>query len=319
MGDTSTLFELVAGGTPRPGQGGTGSVDQGLDEVVAWFRGHEDLEARFGSIFRQSLDEVLDGQRTGRFDIAGLAKTEKTYLGTKVEIVTRAGFELHYGAKMDYEVAGHEIDAKFSITGTWAIPTEAMGHLCLLMSADDHKSAFDVGVIRIRPEVLNRGRNKDGKTTITKQARGSIVWLARNASLPRNLLLSLPQSTVDRIRSAGSGQQRINELLRCVQGCPIDRNTAVTVAQQKDGLKRCRDARRHLRKEGIAVLGHQNDSPKIASALGLPVPEKGTFLSIRLVKVADDTDGRPVVEISGDHYAVSRPGEPVEPVPDIRY
>jgi hypothetical protein len=320
VSDPQTLLDPAPGPDPAiPGQDGTHPADCGLKEVVAWFRSHNDLVARFGSIFRQSLDEVLDGQRTGRFDVNVLAKTEKTYLGTKVEIVTRAAFELPQGARMDYTVAGHDVDAKFSLTGGWAIPTEAMGHLCLLMSADDHKGVFDVGIIRIRAEILNPGRNKDHKTTITKQAKGSIIWLARNVRLPPNLLLSLPQTTVDRIRGAGSGQRRINELLRGVQGQLIDRNTAVTVAQQQDGLKRCRDARHLLRDEGIAVLGHQNDSPRIASTLELPVPAKGTFLSVRLVRVTNDAGNRPAVEIGGAYYTIARQAEPPESVPDIHY
>ncbi|MFD4252521.1 NaeI family type II restriction endonuclease [Amycolatopsis thermoflava] len=316
MTDLEVLFDLPEA-TP-PDAAGTPD-DPGLQEVVDWFRAQGDLEARFGSALRQSLDEVLDGQRTGRFDIDDLSKTEKTYLGTKVEIVIRAAFELAAGDRMDYKIAGHDIDAKFSISGAWSIPTEAMGHLCLLMAAYDHKSTFDVGIIRIRPEILNKGQNKDQKKTISKDGRAGIVWLARQAPLPPNLLLSLPQATVERIMTAGSGQRRINELLRTVQGRVIDRNTAVTVARQQDGLKRCRDARKHLRDEGIAVLGHQNDSPKVAQALQLPVPEKGTFVAVRLVQVNPGTTDRPIACIGGRHYAAARPDEPVEPTPEIRY
>jgi len=293
--------------------------DPGLASVVAWFRAQKDMEKRFGLILRQSMDEVLDGQRTGRFDVETLEKTEKTYLGTKVEIVIRAMFELPRGNKMDYRVAGHDVDSKFSLRGSWSIPTEAMGHLCLLTSASDLASTFDVGIIRITPEVLNSGRNKDQKTTISKNGRNRIIWLVRSARLPENLLLSLPRSTVSRILSAGSGQKKINALLLHAQCHVIDRNTAVTVAQQHDGLKRCRDARPVLAKDGIVVLGHQNDSPVVARALELPKLEKGTFLSVRLVSVADSSGGRPVVNIDGQLYAVAREDEPVEPAPRIRY
>lgn len=318
VSDPSALFEVQTPSQPRSVSKPAGE-DAGLDEVVAWFRGQKNLEARFAAVFRQALDEVLDGQRTGRFDINQLAKTEKTYLGTKVEIVVRAAFELPPGDRMDYKVAGHDIDAKFSLSGGWAIPTEAMGHLCLLMAANDHKGVFDVGIMRIRADVLNKGFNKDGKTTITKNARESIVWLARNSSLPRNLLLSLPENDVKQIMGARSGQQRINELLRRVQGVIIDRNTAVTVAQQHDGLKRCRDARPVLRREGIAVLGHQKDSPRIARGLELPVPAKGNFIAVRLVRVADGAVGRPAVLIGGHRYVAAHPEEPLEYLPDILY
>lgn len=324
MEDHESLFDGTSdAAAPEAAVGGRGSLearDPGLDDVVAWFRGQKDLEARFGSAFRQSFDEVLDGQRTGRFDInaENVTKTEKTYLGTKVEIVVRSTFELPKGERMDYKVAGHDIDAKFSISGVWAIPAEAMGHLCLVMSADDHKWVFSVGIVRIRPEILNKGKNRDQKGTISKEGRGAITWLAREASLPKNLLLGLPQETINRIFDAGSGQSRINELLRSFQGKLIDRNTAITVAQQLDGPKRCRDARVDLRPEGIAVLGHQNDSPRIAKALGLPVPPKGMYLSVRLVSAPSNVTDRPTVNIGGLSYAVARPDDPVEPTPLMR-
>jgi hypothetical protein len=318
--DDSTLFDLSTEPESRDVGAAAATVDDpGLTSVVAWFRAQKDMEKRFGSILRQSLDEVLDGQRTGRFDVETLEKTEKTYLGTKVEIVIRAAFELPRGVRMDYRVAGHDIDSKFSLRGSWSIPTEAVGHLCLLTSANDALGTFDVGIIRITPDVLNSGRNKDQKTTISKDGRTRIVWLARAARLPENLLLSLPDATIDTIMSAGSGQKKINALLLHAQCHIIDRNTAVTVAQQQDGLKRCRDARPPLAKEGVVVLGHQNDSPKVAQALELPKPEKGTFLSVRLVRIAPGVVDRPVASIGGQSYAIARDDDPVQPAPRLHY
>ncbi|MFD2469723.1 NaeI family type II restriction endonuclease [Amycolatopsis silviterrae] len=293
--------------------------DPELQQVVDWFRKRPGLQQHFGSILRQSIDEVLDGQRTGRYDIALAEKTEKTYLGTKVEIVTRAAFDLPRGANMDYAIAGHDVDSKFSLRGAWSIPTEAMGHMCLLSSANDRKGLFDVGLIRITPEVLNKGLNKDQKTTITAAARDRVVWLAQRAPLPENLLLTLPDTLVRTIVAAGSGQKRINQLLRSVQGRIIERNTAVTVARQADGLKRCRDARPQLAREGIVILGHQNQSPMVARALGLPVPMKGTFLSVRLTPVNTPAPDRPTVTLPEGTYAVAQPNDPITPVPTIRY
>ncbi|MDJ1134510.1 NaeI family type II restriction endonuclease [Streptomyces iconiensis] len=50
------------------------------------------MEARFGAALRQSIDEVLDRQRTGRFDVTSRQKTGKTYLGTKAKIIVRPAF-----------------------------------------------------------------------------------------------------------------------------------------------------------------------------------------------------------------------------------
>ncbi|MET9260102.1 NaeI family type II restriction endonuclease [Amycolatopsis sp. NPDC004079] len=293
--------------------------DPALQQVVDWFQKLPGLQQHFGSILRQSIDEVLDGQRTGRYDIDLAEKTEKTYLGTKVEIITRAAFDLPRGANMDYAVAGHDVDSKFSMRGSWSIPTEAMGHMCLLTSANDRKRLFNVGLIRITPEVLNKGLNKDQKTTITAAARSRVVWLAQDATLPENLLLTLPDPLVRTIITSGSGQKRINQLLRSVQGRIIERNTAVTVARQADGLKRCRDARPQLAREGIVVLGHQNQSPIVARALGLPIPVKGTFLSVRLTPADALTSNRPTVTLPEGTYAVAQPDDPITPAPTIHY
>ncbi len=284
-----------------------------------WFRAQGDLEDLFGSVFRQSIDEVLDGQRTGRYDIDGVTKTEKTYLGTKVEIVTKATFELEPGTKMDYRIEGHEVDAKFSLTSQWQIPSEAMGHLCLLMAASERQRTFEAGVLRITEDLLNSGRNKDQKATISSAARKKIIWLCHRSPMPPNILLTLPTDLAERITKQTSGQRRINELFRIEQGRVIDRNTALTVSMQADGLKRCRDARSQLRDEGIVVLGHQKDSPRIARDLELPVPEKGTFVSTRLVPVPADTTDRNITRINGGYYARAEPDEPASPAPTIDY
>ena len=113
-------------------------ADASLERAVSWFRSQPRMSGRFGAAIRQSFDEVFDGQRTGRYSLAQLSKVEKTYIGTKVEIVIQAEFGLQRGQRMDYLVDGEEVDAKWSIrSGGWMIPTEAVGELCLCMTADD--------------------------------------------------------------------------------------------------------------------------------------------------------------------------------------
>lgn len=317
MIDSGALIEVP--GTLEEPASGDGSVDEPLNTVVEWFRQQDNLEERFGVALRQALDEVLDGMRTGRFDVEELEKNEKTYLGTKVEIVVRAAFGLPRGDLMDYKVAGYEVDAKWSIRRSWSIPQEATGNICLLISASDRKETFDVGLVRIRSELLNPGQNQDKKKTLSAYGRSQVTWLFKSAPLPRNLLLSLDSATRDKIFASKSGQQRVRELLRHVRGVLIDRNTAITVATQLDGMKRCRDARPELSSEGIAVLGHMKDGPRIARGLELPVPSKGTLLSVRLVRVPDDTVDRLTVMIDDERFAVWDSDEPTAPLPPIQY
>ncbi|WP_457029149.1 NaeI family type II restriction endonuclease [Kitasatospora sp. P5_F3] len=289
------------------------SCAPGLDAVESWFHGRPNLELRVGQVMRQSIDEVLDGQRTGRYDIRQLEKTEKTYLGTKVEILLRNEFDLVPGSSMDYSVAGHDVDSKFSLSSGWMIPTEAVGEICLVSTADDVRGTFSVGLVRAMEAALTKGGNKDSKRSLSKEGKTAIRWLVKDGSLPENLLLKMPEIDLDLVVKAGGtsgssrrgGQQRVNELFRreWVQGRVVGRSTILTVARQDDGPKRVRDARIHLRPEGIVVLGHQGEHPRIARELDLTVPSKGQWTAVRLVMSEDP--GRAGTVIGGTRYSVA--------------
>lgn len=207
---------------------------------------------------------------------------EKTYIGTKVEIVVQDAFGLERGGLhgMDYLVAGEQVDCKWSMTkGTWMFPKEAIGEICLVIWADDKSSVFSVGLVRATADHMKTGANQDGKKTLSKEGLTSIVWLADNESLPENLLLHITREDREAIFAPNSGQSRVNELFRRIQGRLIRREVVLAVARQLDSPKRVRDARLHLAKEGIHILGHEDGDQVQAAELGLPVPHKGEWVS----------------------------------------
>jgi hypothetical protein len=325
MSSTPPLFDNPTDDSDQGHEAHGSEDDPQLAKVAGWFQERSALEECFGEVLRQSFDEVLDGQRTGRFDVDDLEKTEKTYIGTKVEIVCRAAFGIGKGARgrMDYLIEGIEVDAKFSLTEGWTIPREAIDQLCLVMSANDRKSAFRVGLVRATESMLNIGRNQDKKRTISKSMFGNITWLVSDGHLPENLLLHIPEAdraailpaegVPGRLRTYG-GQARVNELFRRVQRRLVNRNTVITVASQDDGPKRVRDARDHLRPEGILVLGHQSAHPGICADLGLPVVPKGSYVAVR---VTDEPRlGARTTEIGGREYRIAESGDSVRPAPD---
>ncbi|MEU7748643.1 NaeI family type II restriction endonuclease [Nonomuraea sp. NPDC049158] len=308
---------------PAPSRRGAtvGSAnDHALDAVESWFRSQSKMEERFGQIFRQAIDEVLDGQRTARFDIYAdevVTKTERTYLGTKVEIICQDEFHLDRGQEMDYSVAGHDVDAKFSMSSLFgqAIPREAVGHICLLMHASDKTAEFSVGLVHITPEILNASSNQDGKKTISVAGRSRVRWLVRKGDLPENQLLRLPPSTLKAIFNGKlSKQERVNELFRLVQGRIIYRRSVTTVAQQQDGPKRVRDARLALANQGIVILGYRDGHPEIARALKLPIPRQSEWISRRVVP-RPLGDPRPAASIQGVYYVPAHPDEAFHRIP----
>lgn len=286
-----------------------------LERVATWFTSQEAMAERFADAIRQSFDEVFDGQRTGRYDLQQLSKVEKTYIGTKIEIVVQSAFGLARGRRMDFLIVGEEVDAKWSMkSGGWMIPTEAVGELCLCLTADDERSTFSVGLTRADDGALKSSTNKDRKRRFTREALASMRWLVIDGQLPDNLLLHLDPAVRSRILDHGlSGQARVDQLFRLVQQEVVRREVVLTVARQDDGPKRVRDARKKLAGEGIIVLGHQKAHPGIARSLGLPVPAKGSWISARLVR--SDVSGPGVVVIEGKSWRLATEHDPVAPGP----
>lgn len=291
------------------------SADPSLNRAVEWFDAQPRMAGRFGDAIRQSFDEVFDGQRTGRYQLSQLSKVEKTYIGTKIEIVVQAEFGLQRGRRMDYLVAGEDVDAKWSMkSGGWMIPTEAVGELCLCMTADDERSIFSVGIVRADEVNLRSSKNKDQKRRLNHDGIAAMSWLAKDGALAENLLLHLGEATRSAILDYElSGQRRVNQLFRQVHGRLVRREVVLTVAQQDDGPKRVRDARKQLQPEGIVVLGHQGSHPGIASDLGLKTPPKGSWIAAHVVPASSPVDG--VVEIDGLLWRLAAADDVVVPGP----
>jgi hypothetical protein len=301
--------------------------DAELDAVEAELYRLDPAGDQVATVLRDTLDQLYDGQRTGRWKYDQLHKTEKTYMGTLVEINLHRQFGFDDGDVTDYRIAGIEVDCKYSMTyGGWELPPEAIDHLCLLITASDEASSWSASLIRVREGYLRDRGNRDSKRQLSATGRGYVrqLW-PRHGRLAGNIFLHMDPRDRERIFSAKArhgtqhGQAKTNELFRVVQRRTIRRAEVATVAQQDDFMKRARGnggARTALQAEGILVLGHQDSDPLVAAALGLPVPRKGEFVSARVVPAHTDRDD-PVAVIGGRPWALARPGDPRTPAPVI--
>ncbi|MGD0068719.1 MAG: NaeI family type II restriction endonuclease [Streptosporangiaceae bacterium] len=301
--------------------------DPELTAVEAELHRLDPVGVQVAGVLRDTLDQIYDGQHTGRWTYNQLYKTEKTHVGTLVEINLQRQFGFSDGTATDYRIAGVEVDCKYSMTyGGWELPPEAIGHICLLITANDQRSSWVAGLIRVENSFLRARANRDAKRQLAAASHIHIrkLWPG-NQRLAENLFLGLDPDIRARIFNARAdrgiqhGQARTNELFRLVQRRIIRRAELATVAQQDDFMKRARGnggSRTSLRPEGILVLGHQDNDPLVASALGLPVPRKGEFVSGRVVPARGDR-ADPVAIIDGVHWALARPGDPVSAAPVI--
>ncbi|MEU6853002.1 NaeI family type II restriction endonuclease [Actinacidiphila alni] len=296
-----------------------GQNDPQLVAVVEALLAADPTGFRFATVLRNTIDQLLDGENTGRYDWKTLFKTEKTHAGTVVEINLQREFLFGDGDAMDYKIAGVDVDCKYSQSfGAWMIPPEATGHLCLLVWADDYQSRWSAGVVRIRPELLNQGNNRDKKQTLNAKQREKAVWLWRDAELPENVLLHMNATDREAVFAPSSGQARLNELFRRVQKRRIGRNVVRTVARQKDYMKRVRGnggSRSALRKDGILIMGDYESHRRIAGQLGVPVPLEGEFVSVRVAEVGPAGTDRPTVMLDGRQWACALPSDPPQEGP----
>ncbi len=226
----------------------------------------EHLSGQIGLLLRECIDDVLMTARTGRKSFSELEKTEKTYIGTRVEIAVRSHFNLKRGNLLDTEICGVPVDIKFTIANNWMIPTEAIGHFCILVAADEHSQLCYLGIFRALPEHLTGGvGNRDLKRSLTTEGFRHILWIVRAQPYPANFWKNIPQSVIDTIFIGKSGNDRVEALLRAVQDRPISRDVLNAVGRQVDYTRRLRadgddGVRDRLLREKIVVLSGAQQS-----------------------------------------------------------
>ena len=304
-----------------------------VHSIASWIESQPNARDRVRWTLRDSIDSLLDGQHTGRWNYHHLLKTEKTHLGTTLEIMLGREFSIPEGARIDWQIAGLDVDCKFSKDyGGWEIPREMYlsatpakrsgkaNEIALLVWINDDSSEWAMGLLHVNDKLLSGAANGDDKRKLNKAGLGEIHWLwgGLQADLPSNQLLQLSDEERDTIFSHSSGQVRTNALLRQFNGRLVYRTTVLTVAQQADGMKRPRDARlrQHLGREGFVILGHQGADPYIAERLSLPRAGKGQFVPARLVG-CDARSGNRTVQIGGRFWRLAVAEEPSVAAPTL--
>ena len=256
----------------------TGHVDYAdlsrLEEQLLKAVGGQQLfEEKLRSFFRSAIDEVIDTARTGRFTLAELEKTEKTYLGTKFEILLRDWLQVPRGVVLDLLIGGEDVDVKSTTGGGsgWMIPPEAIDQLCILLRVNEVASICAVGLARARPNYLRAGLNRDAKTSFSAAGRANIWWIALDFPYTPNFWTQIDLTLRERIMAPKGGTARLVALFENCLEMPVSRVLIASIAAQDDFMKRVRrngGARDVLAPKGIAILYAENDR-KLMETLGI--------------------------------------------------
>lgn len=257
--------------------------DPDLDVVEARLRelSGPDPVSRYGNAIRQSINEVLDGPRTGRWDFAQLEKTEKTYVGTKLEILVRVALGLERGSVLDLDIEDVPVDVKWAMDSGWQIPLEAVDHICLCIGGMKKLSMFQVGVVRCRAEYLNEGKNRDRKKTLSATGRAAMRFLVPPAPLPPKFLSTVDSAIRTEVMAGETIQERVSRLFRLLPWTPIPRDAIATVARTTgDPMRRVRsDAWAGNPLDGMRILSAKYGNSLI-DVLGYPLLEQDEFMSV---------------------------------------
>jgi hypothetical protein len=261
--------------------------------IIGKAGGPNEIELFFGPKLRQALDEVIDMPRTSRYRLDQTEKTEKTYIGTKVEIVLRHELSLDRGNTLDTNINGYEVDIKNTTGSNWMIPREATNEICLLAQTSDQDGTFSVGLLRCSEDNLSLGGNRDQKKSVSASGKKNILWLVKDGQMPENVFLHMNPETRDRIFNAGGAARRLAELFRSRIGVITHRYLIESVSQQLDYMKRLRrngGAQDILDEEGLEILwGGRRDDNEAAQLAGYHPLSRDEFVCLRKADIRRST------------------------------
>ncbi len=226
--------------------------------------GPERFEEKLRSFFRSAIDEVIDTARTGRHFFKQLEKTEKTYLGTKFEILLRDWLQVPRGVRLDLLIGEREVDVKSTTGGGsgWMIPPEAIDQFCILLRVNEASAKCAFGLVRARQGYLRDSKNRDAKTSFSAAGTANIWWLVSDFEYTPNFWALIDEPLQRQIMSAGKGTKRLATLFENCLGVPVSRVQVAAIAAQDDYMKRIRrngGARDLLAPKGIAILYSESD------------------------------------------------------------
>ena len=241
-------------------------------------------------LLRSCIDDVMLTPKTGRTSYDQLEKTEKTYIGTRVEIELRDLLGAPKGL-LDTVIAGYDTDIKHTMGSNWMIPVEAFERPCILTAADEGRAVCFFGLVIAKQEYLTEGQNRDTKKSIRAEAFENVLWILRDHPYPRNFWQTISEDIVARILSGKGGNKRVTALFQEVQNRPIPRDVINSAARQKDFTRRLRsDAGRGTRdilaRQGIIIISEQKGAGLIRQ-FGLPECGSGEFMSYSLKSMAE--------------------------------
>ncbi|WP_396045963.1 NaeI family type II restriction endonuclease [Cellulomonas sp. P22] len=221
--------------------------DHQLQDVFAWLT-ITPLERRMTQAVDEAVKYVLDGSRTGRFDLMSpdVDSDERASVGTKLQYRVLHALDLVKEPPLDTTIAGIPVELKATVHSNWMIPTEGQCEICMLVQVDSKNVRYRTFLMRTHRAWLREGKNKDGKRGIAAAAlAGYALPLLDWAPMPAEPLKLLTRAQIDVVFAPRVGQmERLTALFGYLPNTVIPRSSIETVcAGNRDPLRRARQAK----------------------------------------------------------------------------
>lgn len=223
------------------------SEDVQLQQVYAWLSSSP-LEKHFTRAVDDAVKYVLDGARTGRFDLMSpdVDSDERASVGTKLQYRILNEYGLVKEPPLDTTILGTPVELKATVRSGWMIPTEGQCEISLLVQVDARHARHRSFLMRTHRVWLREGANKDGKRGIISSALSQFALPVLDwTPLPPEPLKLLSRPQLDVVFAPRVGQtERLVALFGYLPDTVIPRSSIETAcAGNRDPLRRARQAK----------------------------------------------------------------------------
>ncbi|GAA2912781.1 hypothetical protein Acy02nite_48510 [Actinoplanes cyaneus] len=260
----------------------TPGADPELRTVLSALRLHHNLPLLFGGAIQSAVDYVLDGARTGRFDLSSplVDSDERRTVGTKLQYHLLDALGLPKLRSPDTLISGIPVDIKGTVGDNWSIPREAQCELCILVKIDVQRDRHSAWLMRTHRAWLHGGQgNRDQKRGVIAAAlQRHAIALYPETAMSRNPLRLLDDDGIAAVFNPNAGLVlRLTELFTRLPEVVFPRHSIETVGfQLHDPLRRARQAKERVREAGFDLLVetwvHERER---AESLGFELPKDG--------------------------------------------
>lgn len=252
-------------------------TDADLQTVHAWFSS-QPLEGLLTGAVNDAVEYVLDGARTGRFDLDSpdVDSDERASVGTKLQYRVLAAFGLIKEPPLDTKILGIPVELKGTVRSNWMIPREGQCEICLLIQVDAKHNRHRAFLMRTHRLWLNDGGNQDKKRTIMADAiRAYALPVLPWTPLPPNPLKNLTPEQVAVVFNLKNGiKRRLTALFGFLPEVVIPRIAIETVgANAKDAARRARQAKPdiYFEQDLVVLMGTWTPQREVAAKHGFDI------------------------------------------------